>query len=106
MRRIALIGLALLAMTISASARLGMAPMAAQDGGVIEVSVGAVVATAVGTADADTITGGTGAAVITNGVTIAAGKASLHSRSSFPLPGRHANGSDANGRAVEARPVR
>ena len=37
MRRIALIGLALLAMTISASARLGMAPMAAPDGGVIEV---------------------------------------------------------------------
>jgi hypothetical protein len=40
MRRIALIGLALLAMTISASARLGMAPMAAQDGGVIEVKRG------------------------------------------------------------------
>ena len=40
MRRIALIGLALLAMTVSASARLGMAPMAAPDGGVIEVKHG------------------------------------------------------------------
>ena len=40
MRRIALIGAALiasLAMTISASARLGMAPIAAQDGSVIQV---------------------------------------------------------------------
>ena len=42
MRRIALIGPALLflAMTVSASARLGMAPMAAPDGGVIEVKHG------------------------------------------------------------------
>jgi hypothetical protein len=40
MRRIALIGLALLAMTVSASARLGMAPLAAQDGGVIQVRGG------------------------------------------------------------------
>ena len=40
MRRIALIGLALLAMTVSASARLGIAPMAAQDGGVIQVRGG------------------------------------------------------------------
>ena len=43
MRRIALIGAALiasLAMTVSASARLGMAPMAAQDGSVIEVKHG------------------------------------------------------------------
>jgi hypothetical protein len=40
MRRIGLIGLALLAMTVSASARLGMAPLAAQDGGVIEVKGG------------------------------------------------------------------
>ena len=40
MRRIALIGAALiasLAMTVSASARLGMAPVAAQDGSVIQV---------------------------------------------------------------------
>ncbi len=40
MRRIALIGFALLAMTVSASARLGIAPMAAQDGGVIQVRGG------------------------------------------------------------------
>jgi hypothetical protein len=43
MRRIALIGAALiasLAMTISASARLGMAPIAAQDGSVIQVKHG------------------------------------------------------------------
>jgi hypothetical protein len=40
MRRIGLIGLALLAMTVSASARLGIAPMAAQDSGVIEVKRG------------------------------------------------------------------
>ncbi|MEH2523672.1 MULTISPECIES: hypothetical protein [unclassified Bradyrhizobium] len=43
MRRIVLIGAALLAslaMTVSASARLGMAPMAATDGGVIEVKHG------------------------------------------------------------------
>ena len=43
MRRIALIGAALiasLAMTVSASARLGMAPMAAPDGGVIVVKHG------------------------------------------------------------------
>ena len=43
MRRIALIGAALiasLAMTVSASARLGMAPIAAQDGGVIQVKHG------------------------------------------------------------------
>ena len=40
MRRIALIGLALLAMTVSASARLGIAPMAAQDSGVIQVRGG------------------------------------------------------------------
>ena len=43
MRRIVLIGAALLAslaMTVSASARLGMAPMAAPDGGVIEVKHG------------------------------------------------------------------
>ena len=40
MRRIALIGLALLAMTISASARLGIAPMAAQDDSVIQVKHG------------------------------------------------------------------
>ena len=43
MRRIALIGAALiasLAMTVSASARLGMAPMAAQDGSVIQVKHG------------------------------------------------------------------
>ncbi|MEH2613232.1 hypothetical protein [Bradyrhizobium sp. AZCC 1693] len=40
MRRIALIGLALLAMTISASARLGMAPMTAQDGALIQVRGG------------------------------------------------------------------
>lgn len=40
MRRIALIGAALiasLAMTVSASARLGMAPIAAQDGSAIQV---------------------------------------------------------------------
>ncbi len=43
MRRIALIGAALiasLAMTVSASARLGMAPIAAQDGSVIQVKHG------------------------------------------------------------------
>ena len=40
MRRIALIGLALLAMTVSASARLGMAPIAAQDGSVIKIRGG------------------------------------------------------------------
>jgi hypothetical protein len=43
MRRIALIGAALiasLAMTISASARLGMAPIAAQDGSVVQVKHG------------------------------------------------------------------
>ena len=43
MRRIALIGAALiasLAMTISASARLGMAPIAAQDDSVIQVKHG------------------------------------------------------------------
>ena len=43
MRRIALIGAALiasLAMTVSASARLGMAPMAAQDDAVIQVKHG------------------------------------------------------------------
>jgi hypothetical protein len=40
MRRIALIGLALLAMTVSASARLGMAPMAAQDSALIQVRGG------------------------------------------------------------------
>jgi hypothetical protein len=38
-------------------------------------NVGAAAATATSTGDADTITGGTGVAVITNGVTIAAGKA-------------------------------
>ena len=43
MRRIALIGAALiasLAMTVSASARLGMAPIAAQDDSVIQVKHG------------------------------------------------------------------
>ncbi len=43
MRRIALIGAALiasLAMTVSASARLGMAPMAADDGSVVQVKHG------------------------------------------------------------------
>lgn len=43
MRRIALIGAALiasLAMSASASARLGMAPMAAEDGSVIQVKHG------------------------------------------------------------------
>ena len=41
MRRIALIGCALLlAMTASASARLGIAPLAAQDGSVIQVKHG------------------------------------------------------------------
>ncbi|MEH2560308.1 hypothetical protein V1286_007837 [Bradyrhizobium algeriense] len=40
MRRVGLIGLALLAMTVSASARLGIAPSATQDGGVIEVKHG------------------------------------------------------------------
>jgi hypothetical protein len=43
MRRIALIGAALiasLAMTLSASARLGMAPIAAQDDSVIQVKHG------------------------------------------------------------------
>ena len=43
MRRIALIGAALiasLAMTASASARLGMAPIAAEDGSVIQVKHG------------------------------------------------------------------
>ncbi|HVQ69553.1 MAG TPA: hypothetical protein VMT08_18830 [Bradyrhizobium sp.] len=43
MRRIALIGAALiasLAMTISASARLGMAPIAAQDDSVVQVKHG------------------------------------------------------------------
>jgi hypothetical protein len=38
------------------------------------------------TGDADTTTGGTGAAVITSIVIIAAGRLSLHSLSSFPLP--------------------
>ena len=68
--------------------------------------MGAVMATGVGTADAVTITDGTEAAVTTNGATIAAGRLSLSSLSSFPLPGRDANGSDANGRALKARPVR
>jgi len=43
MRRIALIGAALiasLAMNVSASARLGMAPIAAEDGSVIQVKHG------------------------------------------------------------------
>src|SRR5882672_2015642 len=40
MRRIALIGLALLAMTVSASARLGIAPLSAQDSAVIQVKGG------------------------------------------------------------------
>ena len=41
MRRIALIGCALLlAMTASASARMGFAPLAAQDGSVIQVKHG------------------------------------------------------------------
>jgi hypothetical protein len=43
MRRIALIGAALiasLAMSVSASARLGMAPIAAEDGSVIQVKHG------------------------------------------------------------------
>ena len=44
MRRIALIGLALLvstfAMTLSASARLGIAPLTAQDGALIEIKHG------------------------------------------------------------------
>jgi hypothetical protein len=40
MRRIALIGLALLAMTVSASARLGIAPLSTQDGALIQVKGG------------------------------------------------------------------
>ncbi len=40
MRRIALIGLALLAMTVSASARLGMVPSSEPDSAVIQVRGG------------------------------------------------------------------
>jgi len=40
MRRIALIALALLAMTVSATARLGMAPSSAPDSAVIQVRGG------------------------------------------------------------------
>ena len=40
MRRIALIGLALLAMTVSASARLGMAPSSEPDSAMIQVRGG------------------------------------------------------------------
>ena len=105
MRRIALIGLALLAMTISASARLGMAPMAAPDGGVIEVKHGR----------------GHGHGHMHRGRGHhygwyrgrghhkhrhhAAGKAFAPFAFVIPLPGRYANGSDANGRALAARPV-
>jgi hypothetical protein len=57
----------------------------------------AATVTDTGIADAATITGGTGAAVTTSIATIAAGKLSLESPSSFPLPGRSANDSGANG---------
>jgi hypothetical protein len=40
MKRLGLIGLALLAMTVSASARLAMAPLSAPDGAAIEVKGG------------------------------------------------------------------
>ena len=87
MRRIALIGAALiasLAMTVSASARLGMAPIAAQDDSVIQVKHGR--GHGHGHAgDAATITGGTGAAATTSIVTT--DKPSLDSRSPFHCPG-------------------
>ena len=69
MRRIALIGAALiasLAMTVSASARLGMAPMAAEDGSVVQVKHGRGMATVTCIAGAVITTAGTGAAVITS----------------------------------------
>jgi hypothetical protein len=47
--------------------------------------VGAAAATDVGTADAGTITDGTGDAVTTNGVTIAAGKAFVAFASVIPI---------------------
>jgi hypothetical protein len=68
--------------------------------------MGAVVATAVGTVDADTITGGTGAAVTTNGGTIAAGEALAVFALVIPIALTIRDGSDTNGRASRARPVR
>jgi hypothetical protein len=70
--------------------------------------MGAATATDTSTADADTIMGGTGAADTTSIAIItiiAAGKAFAPFAFVIPLPGRYANGSDTNGRAVKARPV-
>ena len=56
--------------------------------------------TAVGIGAAAIITDGTGAAVITNGVTtvgITIGELSLQSAFAIPLPGRYANCSGTNG---------
>jgi hypothetical protein len=62
--------------------------------------------TAVDTAVAVTITDGTEAAVTTNGTTIAAGKAfAVFAFRHSHCPDGRPNSSDANGRAVEARPV-
>jgi hypothetical protein len=52
--------------------------------------MGAGAATDTSTGDADTTMGGTGAAVITNGVTIAAGKAFAPFAFVIPLPRRYA----------------
>ena len=89
MRRIVLVGLALLVstlgMTLSASARLGIAPMATQDDAVIQVKHGrGIMATS--TADAVTITAGIAAAATTStGITaviIIMQESSLYSLSS------------------------
>ena len=66
--------------------------------------MGAATAADTCTGDADTTTGGTGAAATTS-IAIT-DKPSLDSLIVIPLPGRYANDSDANGRAIEARPVR
>ncbi|MCK1515398.1 hypothetical protein IVB22_23160 [Bradyrhizobium sp. 190] len=72
--------------------------------------MGAVMAMAmameVGTADAATITDGTEVAVTTNGATIAAGKALAVFAFVIPIALMIRDGSDTNGRALEARPVR
>ena len=107
MRRIALIGLALLAMTVSASARLGMAPIAAADGGVIQVKHGRGHGHGhMHAADAVTITGGTEAAVtISRAAHAITDKPSLDSLSSSHCPGDTRIAAARTGRAHAARPV-